>query len=525
MFFLIIASILISVAGTSPENSQTEEISIFEFREFTSGVYCAADIYSTPDAENDFVNNTLLTADILYPDSVTRHFYFVIPPGYDPEEPTPLFVWLHGGVSTPDLRTMDSADLSEWYLIPRLLEEGYLIAFPCAQLDAVWWDTVGEAGVISIVHWMKSTFRIDDSKVFVGGFSDGASGSFSLMMLHPDYFAAYMAFSGHIGVAALSNERGTYLPSLSNRPGIVTHSDEDGLYPVAKMAPTIALAEEAGAQIEYHTFSGFRHDPSYLPQIEDRVIEFLEETERIRFPEKIIWEAGEPSGCDWLMVDSIVSWPLIGEDMDYNTLLVYDRLQFGFYPDREYEGNGILIAGTLDDDIPAARIGLTDGDIITGFMDEPVNSLEDIGLLQSEMHAGDRFSIEIQRDGETIYLQDSFNPPEYYWLFPRQNPSVRVEAAFSDNQFDITVNRLCRIRLLLHPEMVDFSNDIIVTCNDLEIFRGKVSEDGNFAMANLMANLDVERCYTAELKLDLEEIMPSLMYRTNRTKNITPSCP
>lgn len=512
MCFLIIASILISITGTSLEDSQTEEISISEFREFTSGVYCAADIFSTLGVENDFVSNTLLTANILYPDSVARHFYFVIPPGYDPEEKSPLFVWLHGGVSTPDLRIMDPTSFSEWHLIPRLLEEGYLIVFPCAQLDAVWWDTVGEAGIMSIVQWMKSTFRIHDSRIFVGGFSDGASGSFSLMMLHPDNFAAYTAFSGHIGVAALSDDRGTYLPSLYNRPGIVTHSDEDGLYPAAKMAPTITLAEEAGARIEYHTFSGFRHDPSYLPQIEDRVIEFLGETERIRFPEKIIWEAGEPSGCDWLMVDSIISWPLIGEDRDYNTLLVYDRLQFGFYQDRAYEGNGILIAGTLDDDVPAARLGLTEGDIITGFMDEPVSTLEDIDLLQSEMRAGDWFSIEIQRDGETIYLEDSFNPPVYYWLFPRQNPSVRVEAACSDNQFDVTVNRFCRIRLLLHPEMVDFSNDIVVTCNDLEIFRGRVSEDGNFAMSNLMANLDVERCYTAELKLDLEEIMTSLMY-------------
>ncbi|MCK5842987.1 MAG: PDZ domain-containing protein, partial [Candidatus Sabulitectum sp.] len=215
-------------------------------------------------------------------------------------------------------------------------------------------------------------------------------------------------------------------------------------------------------------------------------------------------------------VDSIISWPLIGEDRDYNTLLVSDRLQFGFYPDRDYEGNGVLIAGTLEGDVPAVRLELAEGDIITGFMNEPVSSLEDIGILQSEMHSGDRFSMEIQRDGETIDLEDSFNPPEYYWLFPRENPSVRVEAAYSGNQFDISVNRLCRIRILLHPEMVDFSNDIIVTCNDLEIFRGRVSENGNFAMANLMANLDVERCYTAELKLDLEEIMPSLMhYRTD----------
>ncbi|MEA3265391.1 MAG: hypothetical protein U9P42_00410, partial [Candidatus Fermentibacteria bacterium] len=65
MCFSVIASILVLVTGTSPDNSPTEEISISEFREFTSGAHCAADIFSTPDAENDFAHNTLLTADIL----------------------------------------------------------------------------------------------------------------------------------------------------------------------------------------------------------------------------------------------------------------------------------------------------------------------------------------------------------------------------------------------------------------------------------------------------------------------------
>lgn len=92
------------------------------------------------------------------------------------------------------------------------------------------------------------------------------------------------------------------------------------------------------------------------------------------------------------------------------------------------------------------------------------------------------------------------------------DPSVRVEAVYSQNRFDITFNRFCVIRLFLHPEMVDFSSDIIVTCNGYEIFRGPVEEDGIFALNNLMENLDLERSYTAELKLDLEELLTPLMY-------------
>ncbi|MCK5786780.1 MAG: hypothetical protein KAH54_09530 [Candidatus Sabulitectum sp.] len=512
-------AIMLMITGTMVADSFStselteHDVEMGEFRELISTVSCGEDLIH-PEIESDLIYDSLLSATILYSDSVSRHFYFVIPPNYDPEGVNPLFVWLHGGVSTTDLRTMDSETLSEWYIIPRLLDEGYLIAFPSGQMGAVWWDTVGEEGILSIVRWMKSNFRINDSKVFVGGFSDGASGSFSLMMLHPDYFAGYLAFSGHIGVAALSGERGTYLPSLFNRPGIATHTDEDGLYPVTKMAPTIALAEEAGARIEYHTFEGFSHDPAYLPQIEERVIEFLENTDRVRFPEEIIWEAGEPSGCDWLRIDSIIPWPLIGKDSDYNTLLVSDRLQFGFYPDWDFEGNGVLITGILDGDLPATRLGLTEGDIITGFMDEEVSDLSDIGLIQDEMSAGDSFTITILRNGEALQLQDSFNPPQYYWLFTRPGPSVRVEATYTDNVFDLTVNRFCDIRLLLHPEMVDFSRDIIVTCNGHQVFSRRVEENSSFAMANLMGTMDVNRSYTAELRLPLEELLPPLIYNS-----------
>lgn len=516
MNFIILLSVLAIISGLAYGQPQNTSPEIIEFRQLIEGTSCAADIFSDINEETDFTGNTLLQAEIMYPDSVLRHFYFVIPPGYDPEESNPLFIWLHGGVSTPDLRTMDPVGFSEWHLIPRLLEEGYLVAFPCAQLNAVWWDSVGEEGILSIVEWMKATFRIDDSKVFIGGFSDGASGCFSLMMLNPDYFAGYLAFSGHIGVAAIAGDRGTYLPSLFNRPGIVTHSDDDGLYPASGMAPLIALAKDAGARIEYSIFEGFTHDPSYLPLIEDRVIEFMDETERERFPEHIIWETSEPSGCDWLKIDSIVAWPLIGIDSDdFNTLLVSDRLQFGFYPDRDFEGPGVLITGVADGDLPAVRLGFSEGDIIAGFMNEDVANMQDIAQLQTTMFAGDSFSIDILRNGEILHMQNWFNPPEYYWLLPRTGPSVKVEAVYDNNQFEITVNRFCEIRLLLHPEMIDFTREIIVKCNGLTVFQGKVEEDGNFAMTHLMTNLDLERSYTAELKLSLEELMAPLMYQSN----------
>jgi len=466
--------------------------------------------------------DTLLMETIMYPDSQPRHFYFAVPSSFPPEGEAPLFIYLHGGVSTTDLRTLEPEILHEWCPIPRLLEEGYLVAFPCGQMGSAWWDPVGEEGILRILRWMKLNFPVDDSRVFVGGFSDGASGSFSLMMLHPSDFAGYLAFSGHPGVAELDGGRSTYFPSLSNRPGIVSHSDLDGLYPSGLMAPAVALAESAGARIEYYEIQGYEHDAAYLPLIEDEIFAFLNRTSREPFPPRIVWEAGEPSACDWLAVDSIVPWPLIGEDRDYNMILVSERLQFGFYPDWEYEGDGVLVSGVVDGDIPAARLGLQKGDIITGFQGSDVLSLDDIGELQSGMAPGDSFSITLDRGGERLSLRDSFNPPEYYWLFPRQGVSVRIRAEYEDNVFRLSSSRLCRLRILLHPEMVDLSDEITVICNGYTVFKGMVEEDANYAEECFRSNLDGDRIYVNEIMLDLEELLPPLIREAGGVIPATP---
>ncbi|OPL18317.1 MAG: hypothetical protein AVO35_05585 [Candidatus Aegiribacteria sp. MLS_C] len=463
-------------------------------------------------ASGDVLVDTLLMDSLPYPDGVVRHFYYAVPEAYCPDSLNPLLVWLHGGVSTQELRTMDPEDLHEWVLVPRLVDEGYLLAFPCAQLGATWWDANGEEGVLGIVRWMKLNFSVDDSRVYVGGFSDGASGSFSLIMLHPTPFAGYLAFSGHPGVAAIDGGRATYLPSLAGRPGMVTHSDEDGLYPAGRMSPSVALAESAGADIEYHVLQGYEHDPAYLEILEDRVVIWLSEHTRERFPSRVTWEAGEPSGCDWLMVDSIVPWPLIAVDRDYNALMVSDRLQFGFYPDLEYDGAGVMVSGLAEGDLPAVRLGLMEGDVITGFQGERIADLDDIGELQSGMSPGDSFTVEIRRGSDHLDLEDRFNPPEYYWLLPRQGPSVRVEAVYDGNTFDISVNRLCRLRLLLHPEMVDFGRELRVVCNGLTVFEDTICSNYPFMLENLTRQMDPQRIYTAFLDLDLERLLPPLMY-------------
>ncbi len=489
-----------------------DELSIASHFESAAEATSAIEAYN-PDTGFELPGATLLEDSVLYADSVYRHFYFAVPLSYESGTPAPLIMWLHGGVSTQELSDYEPEVLTEYHLIPAMLQRGFILVFPCAQSGALWWDSVGQQGIMDIIAALKHRLNIDDSRVFIGGFSDGASGSWALMMLQPSPFAGYLAFSGHLGVAAIDGDRATYLSSLSNRSGIASHTDEDGLYPSAVMAPSVELAQEAGAEIAYYTFEGYGHDADYLPLLEEDVMVFIDTTCRERFPEHLIWRTGEPSGCDWLMVDSIVPWPVLTEDTDHNMVLVSERLTIGFIPDWEAEIDGIPVVQVLDGDTPANRMDLQAGDVIIGFQDCPVMDLEDLSLLLSEMSPGDHFTMDVDRGDEQIHLTGNLNPPEYYWLFSRTAPSVTVEAVYSDNIFNLEVNRLCMVRLLLHPDMVDPDREVTVFCNGIEVYRGFVEMDPDMAIDTYARTGDRQRPWAGELVLDLEELMLPEIFR------------
>lgn len=453
---------------------------------------------------------------ILYSDGAYRRFYYAVPADYATEGRWPLMVWLHGGVGGQELPSYDQAALEESPLLAEMLDRGFVLAFPCGQQGAVWWDSVGQRGVLDIVARLKQRLRIDDSRVIVAGFSDGASGAYALMMLSPTPFAGYMAFSGHLGVAAIDGGRSTWLESLASRPGIAVHTDLDPLYPAAEMSPTIDLAREAGASIDYYTLDGYGHDDAYLPSLLEPVLTFADTVRRRRFPERIVWKAGEPSACDWLQVDSIVEWPVLTSDADHNMVMVSRRISIGFIPDWESREGGVAVDRVPEGDSPANRVGLLSGDRVVSFAGAGVDSLADLSRAKEALSPGDPFTMAVVRDGRRLVLEGFLDPPVYYWLFPRSAPSVRIEAALEGNTFSLRVNRLCRLTLLLHPEMVDLGREVRVLCNGMKVYEGMVDEDPGMADSLRSVTGDLQRDYTACIELELSRLLPPMMAEGGR---------
>ena len=307
--------------------------------------YLADTSYPAPAQTGMFVETQIMCKD-----SIERPYVVYIPAEYDGSKATPLLVILHGGVGRSELIEDRIGYAKEYQLMKIVQETGWIALFPFGQADALWWDDVGMSNILNQVRTVKTDYNIDDNRVWMGGFSDGASASFFFAMAKPNDFGAFVPLNGHMGVAALDGNLTTCPANMANSPIHAICTDNDGLYPAAIMRQTIKTAIEAGADILYREYNGYGHDFGYAEAELPVIASFLDSHPRDRFPNKIYCESVEPDfgWMRWVRLESIAPKNKADWHKDHNTPLVDERITFGFFIDSEYEGSGLKVDKLTD---------------------------------------------------------------------------------------------------------------------------------------------------------------------------------
>ena len=182
-------------------------------------------------------------------DGIERPFAVYVPKTYDRSKEHTLVVYLHGLVGRSEIMTeKEIREELDWIHFKDSAEKNnYILLFPVANADAMWWDEVGTDNVLTQVKFVKTHYNVDDNAVFMTGFSDGASGSFYFAMCYPDLFAGFIPLNGHMGVVSIDGGIETYAQNMFNRPLHVINTDIDGLYPdkeMREMKPVLTLITE-----------------------------------------------------------------------------------------------------------------------------------------------------------------------------------------------------------------------------------------------------------------------------------------
>ena len=456
---------------------------------------------STPQREV-WIRETMVCGD-----SLILPYHFRLPETYDPHHPNPLLIYLHGGVSrseAPD--SGPDTDFPEGYLTEWATDRGMVVLVPSGKKGAVWWDSTGVAYLQRVLRTLKGRLNIDDDRVYLTGFSDGASGTYFQALFHPSAYAALVPQCGHPGVAEWGEPpRQGYFPNLANRPLYIINNDEDRLYPGARMQQFVELMREAGARIIFRRFPRWGHRPDFWEVEKENVGRFLDYHPR-EVKSRLVLEGAEPVRCDWLQLDSLAGMPLPAAYRDYNTTYESSRLLVGFIPDDSFAGAGFRVKELSKGEYPAGRMGLRAGDVITALDQEPVENDADFRRAMLSHHAGEEFSLTVLRNGEKIVLRDHFNEPRLSWLLRREKPALRVEAARTANRLNLTANRLGVVTIYLDPRLVDCRQPVEILLNGRRIFRKKVDPDPLFMLKWLHRTRDRRTLYLNAVTLHFQEL-------------------
>ena len=436
-------------------------------------------------------------------DGVMRPWVLYVSTHYDPATPAPLVVRIHGGVGTPNIRSQPVEYASEDEFALPIQERGWLGIYPMGQHGATWWDDVGMANIRNLIRRVKRDYNVDDDRVYMCGFSDGGSGSFAHAMLCPSDYAAFLALNGHMGVASRVNDMPLYAPNMFNTPLYVTTTHDDDLYPTRKMAATVETARDAGADILYKTFPG-GHDFEAIRSDLPFMFDFMERHPRDPFPARIVWEAAaaDYGQCRWFIIEKTTTAAPERWHRDYNVTLTDDRITFGFISDWDYDGDGVYVSRVIEG-TAAEAMGLLADDIIVRGEDMHIGNLDDLNVYKERLRRGGPFGVTVKRGEEQVILRGRLPDPENYLLFKREWPSARADVTLTSNRISIRASRLGAFRVLIHPDMLNLDENLIITVNGETVYDAQVVPDLEFMIENFLENRDRKILYIAEIEVDL----------------------
>ncbi len=129
-------------------------------------------------------------------------WYEYVPGSYTGEKPVPLVVQLHGGGCDGRIWTHVTA----WHLLAE--QEGFIVVYPNSIVPARWCcDERDIAYLYSLIAHLKGKYKIDGSRVFMQGMSNGEMMTLAFTMVHPEVLAAAGNITGPSPAEMIGEER------------------------------------------------------------------------------------------------------------------------------------------------------------------------------------------------------------------------------------------------------------------------------------------------------------------------------
>lgn len=226
------------------------------------------------------------TFDWPCPDGKTRQFTYLLPPRHSPSKRAPVMVWLHGAVRQPP----PGGGAGEAAMFRPAVEDlGCIVVGPSTYEGVEW----GAPGPRALVHHalrvLKTSFAVDENRIWVCGDSDGGRGAFRVAEAEAGTIAAAVAVIGSPGGV-------TRFVNLRNLPWFAINGDKDTIFDIEHVREAMDGMKGAGFDLAWKVVAGGGHDPRFFLTYAKEVREFLGKHPRDPLPKNVEWTVDPGEG-------------------------------------------------------------------------------------------------------------------------------------------------------------------------------------------------------------------------------------
>ena len=250
-------------------------------------------------------------------DSLEFPYLIQLPPHFDAAKRYPLVVVLHGAVSRqtalPDVAdsTTNTTAFFGRLFMEQAAQSGMIAVFPYSTRQYNWMMPDDGFGLVpELVRQVKHMYSIDDSRVYVTGHSNGATGAFSYLMKQPSLFAGFSGLNNRPQVRT----GGTFLKNAQNRSFYNVATDYDYYFPFEGHRSLTNLTKTLGIDWQNQEIVGHRTH-GYLISAKDsttkevyrQLFAHMLTKQRNPFQSTLYWECDDVKHgrCDWLEINAL----------------------------------------------------------------------------------------------------------------------------------------------------------------------------------------------------------------------------
>lgn len=181
----------------------------------------------------------------------TYRYLVYVPADYKPDHPWPTILFLHGAgeCGTDGLKPLGVG------IGPHIMRDAdrwpFLVIIPQKPQVSDTWAQYNDL-LMAMLKQTEREYRVDTSRLYLTGLSQGGFGTWALAAKHPDLFAAAAPICG-FGDPNMA-------PELAKIPLWVFHGAADPVVSPEKDQQTVDAVKAAGGDIQFTLYPGVGHD-------------------------------------------------------------------------------------------------------------------------------------------------------------------------------------------------------------------------------------------------------------------------